>query len=148
WPAARPPAARLLGQPFAPRGGRRPSRHLPGLPRRCRRRGEGACGRSGTCAYRLAPGMPARAAHVPVGALRRLSAFLVAVADAVERLELREVLIDLPELLAQALDVAVDGAVVDIDALAIGLVHQLVAVLDVAGADGERLKQQELGDRQ
>ena len=51
---------------------------------------------------------------------RRRSALAVAIADAVERLDLVELGIDLLELLAQPLDVAVDGAVIDIDVLAIG----------------------------
>ena len=38
------------------------------------------------------------------------------------------------ELLAQPLDVAVDGAVVDIDLVVIGGVHQRVAALHHAGA--------------
>jgi hypothetical protein len=40
----------------------------------------------------------------------------IAVADAVEGLDLGELVVDDLELLAQPLDVAVDGAVVDIDA--------------------------------
>src|SRR4051794_21811171 len=72
----------------------------------------------------------------------------VAISDAIQRLDLREVVVDDLELLAQPLDVAVDGAVVDIDVLAVGGVHQLVAALDVAGAQRERLQDQELGDGQ
>ena len=52
------------------------------------------------------------------------------------------------ELLAHALDMAVDGAVVDIDVLAIRRVDQLVAAFDHARPRGQRLDQQELGDRQ
>ena len=47
----------------------------------------------------------------------RIQTFLVPVPDAVQRFDLGEVGIDFLELLAQALDVAVDGAVVDIDRL-------------------------------
>src|SRR5438105_15595638 len=43
------------------------------------------------------------------------SGFLEAVADAVERLDHLELVVDHLELLAQPLDVAVDGAVVDIE---------------------------------
>jgi hypothetical protein len=42
--------------------------------------------------------------------------------------------------------VAVDGAVVHVDGFAVSRVDQLVAVLDVAGAGGQRLQQQEFGD--
>src|SRR5579872_5215331 len=52
------------------------------------------------------------------------SAVAVAVSDAIERLDLGELAVDDFELLAQALDVAVDGPVVDVDVLAIGGVHQ------------------------
>ena len=43
---------------------------------------------------------------------------------------------------------AVDGAVVDIDLVVIGRVHQRVAAFHHAGAGGERLQDEELGDRQ
>src|SRR5665213_3032333 len=43
------------------------------------------------------------------------------------------------ELLAQAFDVAVDGAVVDINLVVIGRIHQGVAAFHDAGAGGERL---------
>src|SRR5262245_40811650 len=61
---------------------------------------------------------------------------LVAVADAVKRLHLGEFAVHHAELLAQALDMAVDGAVIDIDMLAIGGVHQLVAALHMSGPRG------------
>src|SRR4029077_3042367 len=79
---------------------------------------------------------------------RPRSALPVAIADAVEGLDLVELDIDLFELLAQALDMTVDGPVIDIDVLAIGGVHQLVPVLDVTGTMGQGLQQQELGYRQ
>src|SRR3546814_423876 len=72
----------------------------------------------------------------------------VAVTDAIERFDLLEVVVDVAELLAQPLDVAVDGAVVDIDGLAVGRIHQLVAVLHVARPLGQRLQDEELGDGQ
>ena len=46
------------------------------------------------------------------------------------------------------LDVAVDGAVVDIDVVLIGDVHQLVARFDHAGPLRQRLEDHELGDGQ
>ena len=48
---------------------------------------------------------------------------VVAIADAVEGFDLGEGLIDGLELLADTLDVAVDGAVVDIDIVVVGGVH-------------------------
>src|SRR6185369_11896947 len=71
--------------------------------------------------------------------------FLVTVTDTIKRFDLREVGINFLELLAQALDMAVDGTVIDIDAFAIGRIHKLVAVLHVAGALGQSLYQQEFG---
>src|SRR5262245_41720420 len=53
----------------------------------------------------------------------------VSVSDAIERFDLLEFGIDLAELATHALDVTVDGAVVDIDRLAVRRVHELVAVL-------------------
>jgi hypothetical protein len=51
-------------------------------------------------------------------------------------------------LLAQPLDVAVDGAVIDIDLIVIGHVHQLIAAFHEAGTLRERLQQQEFGHGQ
>ncbi len=62
----------------------------------------------------------------------------VAVADAIQGLDGVELGIDLAELLAHPLDVAVDGAVVDIDLIVVGGVHQVVAALHEAGALGQR----------
>src|SRR3712207_3285337 len=70
------------------------------------------------------------------------------IAYAVEGLDRLELGIGGPELAPQALDVAVDGAVVDIDVVLVGDVHQLVARLDHAGTLGERLEDHELGHRQ
>src|SRR6516162_1286798 len=76
------------------------------------------------------------------------SAVAVSIADAIERFDLGEIAVDRLEFLAQPLDVAVDRAVVDVNVLAIGRVHQLVAVLDVPRAVGQRFKYQELGHGQ
>src|ERR1041385_3672310 len=54
------------------------------------------------------------------------SLFVEAVSDAIERFDRIEVRLDGPELAPDSLDVAVDGAVVDIDIVAIGDVEQLV----------------------
>src|SRR5579875_559502 len=83
-----------------------------------------------------------------LGAEASGSAVAVAVPDAVERLDLGKIGIDRLELFAQSLDVAVDRAVVDIDVLAIGRIHQLVAVLDVTRAVRERFEDQKLGHGQ
>src|SRR5436190_2418742 len=55
------------------------------------------------------------------------SFFGKAVADAIERLDRVELIVHGAELAAHPFDVAVDGAVVDIDVVLIGDVHQLVA---------------------
>ena len=73
---------------------------------------------------------------------------MITIADAVQGLDLVESVVGGLEFLADPLDVAVDGAVVDIDAVAVGCIHQLVAVLDVARPGGQRAQYQELGDRQ
>src|SRR5262245_17463467 len=74
------------------------------------------------------------------------SHLLEPIADAVERFDHVEVVVGSLELLAQALDVAVDGAVVDVDLVVVGGIHQRVATLDHAGPAGQRLQDQELGD--
>src|SRR5688572_12392749 len=80
---------------------------------------------------------------------RSLSSFLSkAISYAVERLDRLEFGVDRAEFAPQALDVAVDGPVVDIDVVLIGDVHQLVARFDHAGPLGERLEDHELGHRQ
>src|SRR4029077_15937074 len=73
------------------------------------------------------------------------SAIAVSITDAIEGFDLREIRVDGLELLAQPFDVAVDRPVVDIDVLAVSRIHQLVAVLDVPRAVGERFEDQELG---
>ena len=52
------------------------------------------------------------------------------------------------ELLAQALDVAVDRSIVDIDLVIIGGIHQRVAAFHHAWPRGKRLQDQKLGDGQ
>ena len=52
------------------------------------------------------------------------------------------------EFLAQPLDVAVDGAVVDIDLVVIGRVHEIVAALHEARTLGQTLQDQEFRDRE
>src|SRR5687767_10371217 len=71
-----------------------------------------------------------------------------AVADAVERLDRVESGVHGAELAANALDVAVDRPVVDIDVVLVGDVEQLVAALDHPGPLRERLEDHELGHRQ
>src|SRR5215471_8343852 len=78
----------------------------------------------------------------------RDSHLLESIADAVERFDHVELVVGTLELLAQPLDVAVDGAVVNVDLIVIGRVHQRVAALDHAGPARQRLQDQELGDRE
>ena len=63
----------------------------------------------------------------------RLS-FLEAVADAVQRFDHVEFGVAGFELFAQPLDVAVDGAIIHIDLIVIGRIHQGVAAFHHAGA--------------
>src|SRR5207237_10181706 len=77
-----------------------------------------------------------------------VSAVAVSITDAIKGFDLAEFGIDRLELLAQALDVAVDRAVIDVDMLAIGRVHQLIAIFDVTRTLRQRLEDQELGHRQ
>src|ERR1700749_3556547 len=87
----------------------------------------------------------------PIGSRRqraprapRLTCFLETVSDAVQRLDHLEIVAHHLELLAQPLDVAVDGSVVDIDLVVIGRVHQRVAALHHTRARRQRLQDQEL----
>src|SRR5687768_12393356 len=57
------------------------------------------------------------------------SALLEPVADPVEGFDGVETVVDRLELLAQSLDVAVDRAVIDIDLVVIGRIHQGIAAL-------------------
>src|SRR6516164_8867247 len=76
------------------------------------------------------------------------SHFFEPITDAIERFDHVEVVVGPLELLAQPLDVAVDRAIVHIDLVVVGGIHQRVAALDHAGPAGERLQDQELGDRE
>src|SRR4051794_23418024 len=107
-------------------------------PRRSRRRrGTGAA--TGAVA-----GSPATRVGAEPGRGRGALTVAVAVSDAIKRLDLREIVVGRLELLAQPLDVAVDGAVVDVDVFAVGGVHQLVAALDVPRPERQRLEDEEL----
>src|SRR3954447_3445342 len=76
------------------------------------------------------------------------SLFVETVSDAIQGLDSIEVGIAGAEFPSDAFDVAVDGAVIDIDVVLIGDVEQLVAGLYYARALGERFEDQELGDGQ
>lgn len=71
--------------------------------------------------------------------------FVVAVTDAVKRLDRGEITIGGAHLFAQAFDVTVDGAVVHVDLLVVGYVHQLIALFHKPGALCQGLQQQKLG---
>src|SRR5215510_12010040 len=73
-------------------------------------------------------------------ALPRGSRLLEAIADAVERFDYVETFIGLLEFLTQPLDVAVDGAVVDIHLVVVGGIHERIARLDHARSGGEGLQ--------
>src|SRR5690606_24329821 len=76
------------------------------------------------------------------------SALAVAVTDAIQGLDSVELGVDHAELLSHPFHMAADGAVVDIDLIVIGGVHQIVAALHEAGMLSQGLQQQELGDGQ
>ena len=67
------------------------------------------------------------------------------VTDTVEGVDLCEVWIDGFEFFPDALDVAVDGSVVDIGLVVISCIHQLVAAFHMAGPECQRLEKQKLG---
>src|SRR6516165_2928293 len=77
----------------------------------------------------------------------RRSGFLETVTDPVERFDHFEVVVDHLELLAQPLDVAVDGAIVDINPVVIGGIHQRVSTFHHTWARRQRLQDQEFGHR-
>src|ERR1700685_4095626 len=81
-----------------------------------------------------------------MSAWRNAALFLVAVAYAVERFDRVEIVGHHLALLAQALDVAVYGAVIDIKLVVIGSVHLAVAAFEKAGALRQRLQDKEFGD--
>src|SRR5579871_1997135 len=80
--------------------------------------------------------------------LAGITSFSVTVTYSIESFDHIEGIFDLFELLSQSLDVAVDSAVVDVNLVVVGSVHQRVATLDHAGAGDERLKDQEFRNRQ
>src|SRR5690606_7566544 len=71
-----------------------------------------------------------------------------AVSYTVQRLDHVEAVVNRLELLAKALDVTVDGPVVNIDLLVIGRIHQSIAALHHAGTLCKGMKNKELCDRQ
>src|SRR3977135_3149889 len=79
-------------------------------------------------------------------ARRRL--ILEAVPGSVQRLNHIKFGIGTPEFLAQAFDVAVHVAILDIDLLVVGRVHQGVTTLDPPRTGDERLQDAEFGERQ
>src|SRR5579875_1273470 len=86
----------------------------------------------------------ARSGDALAGGCGSGSAVAVAISDTIEGFDLGKILVDGLELLAQPLDVAVDGAIVDVDVLAIGAIHELIAALHMAGTQGQRLQDEEL----
>src|SRR5947208_13085034 len=83
-------------------------------------------------------GVSPQGAH---GALK--SSLFEAVADAVKGLDHLKIVVHHLELLAEPLDVAVDGAVVDIDLVVIGRIHQRITAFHHAGARRQGLQNQE-----
>src|SRR5690606_3607848 len=82
-------------------------------------------------------------------AAARLSALVSkAVSCAIKGRDRIEVGVDLAESAAEALDVAVDRAVVDIDIVLIGRVHQLIAAAYDTRAARQRLENEKFGDGQ
>src|SRR5580658_3055093 len=96
------------------------------------------------CAYAALRG-PARTALALQRSFSTPRSFLETITDAVKCFDHLEVVVDGFEFFAQALDVAVDRAVIDIDLIVIGGVHQRVAAFHHAGPRGERLEDEELG---
>src|SRR6195256_6659663 len=114
---------------------------------RRRRSSEGdSAGRAGAPPRRLTAAAIREPRPCSPNRCRPGSGVAVSVSDAIKRFDLLEFAVDLAELAAHPLDVAVDGAIIDIDRLAVGGVHQLVAVLHMARPLGQRLQEQELGD--
>src|SRR3954451_11830701 len=117
----------------------RARRHLTPLERTSAAAGANSAVRSSTFATSAGQGScvaiaPASGGFNAPGPKREgRSGFLEAVADAVKRLDHVEAVVCHLELLAQTFDVAVDGAVVDIDLIVIGRVHQRIAAFHDAG---------------
>src|SRR5712671_7829900 len=95
----------------------------------------------GVCRWRWAGPLsfsqsaPSRKPAVSIAiAARRDLRLLEAITDPIERLDLIEVVVGLLQLLANPLDVAVDGAIVDVDLVVVGGIHQRIARLHHARA--------------
>ena len=73
---------------------------------------------------------------------------IVSVPDPIKGFYLCEILVSFSEFSTKALDVAIDGAVVNIDILAVRRVDQLITVLDVTRVSRQRLDDKEFGYRQ
>jgi hypothetical protein len=78
----------------------------------------------------------------------RVSDFLETVTEPVKGVDHIKGIVDRPELFAQPFDVSVDRAIIDIDVLIVGGIHQRIAALDHARAARQRLQDQELSDGQ
>src|SRR5579871_3108657 len=76
------------------------------------------------------------------------SGLAVTVTDAIERFDRVELRVHLAEFAPHALDVAVDGAVVDVNLIVVSGVHQVIPALHETRALRQRLQQQKFGDRQ
>src|SRR5580704_13777519 len=72
--------------------------------------------------------------------------FLKPVTCAVQRINHVERVVHLLEFLADALDVTVDGTIIDINLIIVSGIHQGVAAFDHTGTHGERLHDEEFGD--
>src|SRR5689334_14764838 len=59
-----------------------------------------------------------------------------------------EIVVNHLEFLAQPLDVAVDGAIVDVNLIVVSGIHQRIATLNHTGTGGQCLEDKKLGDRQ
>ncbi|QTK80156.1 hypothetical protein AT6N2_C2571 [Agrobacterium tumefaciens] len=92
--------------------------------------------------------LPPRIERSPQRESARSSRFAEAISYAIKRFNHIEVAIDQFELLAKALDVAVDGTVVDIDLFVISGIHQRVAAFDNAWPLRQRMQDEEFGHRE
>src|SRR5690606_28960804 len=70
------------------------------------------------------------------------------IADAIERFDHFEIVVNRLELLAQTLDMAVNRAVIHIDLLIISRIHEGVTTFHHSGTLCQRMKDQEFGDGQ
>src|ERR1700736_3715877 len=101
----------------------------------------------GPASLHLTPDAHGRQRPKPRG-VRLTSGFLEAITHAIEGFDHLEIVIHDLEFLAQPLDVAVDGAVIDIDLIVISRIHQGVAAFYHAGTGGQGLQDQKFGHRQ